>query len=164
MVGVVDEDGMAGFEDFGACAGEFGLDEFGLGFELGFVDIEDGFVELGEDGSDIAETEDVEHFYRGGVGGGFQRGFLDVLDVFVGLFGGVHVADEGVGEFGAVDLKKIEHAGEAFLHLRGTEVEEAVDQDYSAQFRGAYLGYIAEDIGDAVGPAEEYGAGDVQVL
>ena len=105
MVGVVDEHGMAGLEDFRAGAGELGLDEFGLRFELRLVDIEDGFVELGEDGSDIAEAEDIEHFYSGGVGGSLQRGFLDVLDVFVGLLGGVHAAHEAVGKFEAVDLK-----------------------------------------------------------
>lgn len=164
MFGVVDEHGVAGLEDFRAGAGEFGLDEFGLGFELRFIDIEDRFVELGEDGSDIAETEDIEHFDRGSVGGSFQRGFLDVLDVFVGLFGGVHAADKGIGKFGAVDLKSIEHAGEALLHLGSAEVQEAVDQDYSTKFGGACLVDIGEDIGHAVGPAEEDDAGQVQVL
>jgi hypothetical protein len=154
MVGVIDEHGVAGFEDFDACVGEFGLDEFGLGLELGFINIEDRLVELGEDRSDVAETEDVEHFHRGGVGGGFQRGFFDVLDVFVGLLGGVHVADEGVGKFGAVGLKSIEHAGEALLHLGSAEVQEAVDQDYSTKFGGADLIDIGEDIGHAVRPAE----------
>ena len=96
--------------------------------------------------------------------GVFQRRFLDVLDVFFGLLGGVHAAHEGVGEFGAVDLKSIEHAGEALLHLGSAEVQEAVDQDYSTKFGGAYLVDIGEDIGYAVRPAEEDDAGQVQVL
>ena len=74
---------MAGFEDFDARAGKFGLDDFGLGFELGFIDNRVGSHQFGEDRSDIAETEDVVHFDHGGVGRSFQRGFLDVLDILL---------------------------------------------------------------------------------
>lgn len=164
MVWVVDEHGVSGLEDFYAGGGEFGLDEFGLRLEIRFINVQGRLVELGEDGGYIPEAEDIEHFYRGSIGGSFQRGFLDVLDVFFGLLGGVHAADEGVGEFGAVSLKSIEHTGQALLHLRGAEVEEAVDQDYSTKFGGTQLVDKAEDVWDAVGPAEEYDAAQVQVL
>lgn len=99
VVGVVDEHGVACFEEFDAGGGEFGLDEFGLGFELRFINIKCGLIQFGEDRSDIPETEDVEHFDGGSVGGSFQRSFLHALDVFVGLLRGVHIAHEGVGEF-----------------------------------------------------------------
>ena len=72
MVGVVDEHGVACFKEFDACAGEFGLDEFGLGFKLRFINVKGRFVELGEDRGDIAETEDIEHFDRGSVGRSFS--------------------------------------------------------------------------------------------
>jgi hypothetical protein len=72
VVGVVDEHGVASFEEFDAGGGEFGLDEFGLGLEIRFINVQGRLVQFGEDGGDIAEAEDIEHFYRGSVGRGFQ--------------------------------------------------------------------------------------------
>src|ERR1039458_7992902 len=69
MLGVVHEQGVACvFEDLHPHFRENALQNFALGFQLRFTDIENWFVHLRQDGREIAFAHYVEHLNHSRVG------------------------------------------------------------------------------------------------